>query len=236
MSIETRTYADADRARAAIDELSSKGFSDVKASFNPDRVRVVVNAHFGEGRNAAQILDRHGPLTADEAGSEANDDSDLFASRAPSGPLSKVQDPATPLSNILGLPVLTKGLSRFAPKSLIHDPAPLSTWLGWPTLFGATGGARKGPVASPPDSPSKDKEASSATPVAEKTEQAASGAPLGEGPPDNSLSHDQEAASPTPVGRESADSPSKEGEASSETPAAEGRPPRERRRPPHLSS
>jgi hypothetical protein len=189
MSIEKRTYADADRARAAIDELSSKGFSDVKASFKPDRVQVVVNARFGEGRNAAEILDRHEPLASDEAGS-ADDGSDPFPSRAPAGILSKVQDPATPLSNILGLPVLSRGLSGLAPKSLIHDPAPLSNWLNWPTLYGVKGVARKAPVAPAPDSPSKDKEASSATLAGEerpdnapKDEEAALGTAAGEGRP-----------------------------------------------------
>lgn len=93
MAIETRTYADADRARAALDELSSKGFSDVKASFKPDRIRVAVNAHFGEARNAAQILDRHGPLTSDEAGSEAHDDPEMFPSRARQGCFRKSRTP-----------------------------------------------------------------------------------------------------------------------------------------------
>ena len=216
MSIEARTYADADRARAAIDELSSKGFSDVKANFKPDRVRVAVNARFGEARNAAQILDRHGPLTSEEAGSEANDNSDPFPSRAPAGILSKVQDPATPLSNILGLRVLTKGLSGLAPKALIDDPAPLSNWLGWPTLYGAT---QRRPAASPPDSPQKDAEASSSTPG-------------GEGHSD-SPPKDEQAASTAPVAGGSAENPANE---ASETPVAEGRPSRERRRPPTPSS
>ena len=137
MSIETRTYADADRARAAIDELSSKGFSDVKASFKPDHVRVVVNARFGEGRNAAQILDNHEPLTPEESARVAKEDPDPFPSRAAAGIMSKVEDPATPLSNILGMRVL------------INDPAPLSNWLGWPTLFGSTPRAAQPPAVPP---------------------------------------------------------------------------------------
>ncbi len=213
MSIETRTYADADRARAAIDELSAKGFSDVKALFKPDHVRVVVNARFGEGRNASEILDRHGPLTSGEA---ANDDSDPSPSRSAAGILSKVQDPATPLSNILGLPVLSKGLSRLAPKSLIYDPAPLSNWLNWPTLYGATGGARKGSVASPADSPAKDGPSSSGTPVGQR--------------PD-SASKEGEASSGTPAEERRHDSPSSDAEAVSGT-MGDVRQSRERRRPP----
>ena len=103
MSIETRTYADADRARAAIDELSAKGFSDMKALFKPDHVRVVVNARFGEGRNASEILDRHGPLTSGEA---ANDDSrpvsvaiggrDPIESSGPGHPIVEYLGPTRP--------------------------------------------------------------------------------------------------------------------------------------------
>jgi hypothetical protein len=151
MSIETRTYDDADRAKAAIDELASKGFSDVKALFKPDHVRVVVNARFGEGRNAAQILDSHGPLTPEEAARSAKDDPDPFPARAAAGILAKVEDPATPLSNILGLRVL------------INDPAPLSNWLGWPTLFGSTRRSQQRPAAASADGPSKNAEAASAT-------------------------------------------------------------------------
>jgi hypothetical protein len=138
-----------------MDELSSKGFSDVKASFKPDRVQVVVNAPFAEGRNAGQILDSHGPLMSDEDARAANEDPDPSPSRAPVGILSKVRDPATPLSDILGLRVL------------INDPAPLSNRLGWPTLFGSVRRAQQRPVAPPPDSSSKNEPASSGAPVGE---------------------------------------------------------------------
>ena len=38
----------------------------MKASFKPDRVLVAVDAPFGEGQRAAQILDSYGPLASDD--------------------------------------------------------------------------------------------------------------------------------------------------------------------------
>ncbi len=139
MAIEKRIYADAERAKAAVDELSSNGFSDVRAWFRPDRAGVAVNAPFGEGQSAGQIMDRHGPLISNEE----VDEPDLFGSRrSVVGMRAGAGDPATPLSSFFGWPVLIHGLSWFAPKALINDPAPLSNWLGWPTLYGSVRGSR----------------------------------------------------------------------------------------------
>ena len=162
MAIEKRTYADADRAKAAVDELSSYGFSDVRAWFKPTRAGVAVDAPFGEGQTAAQILDRHGPLISNEEEAVP----DLFGSRrAVIGILSKNGDPATPLSDFFGWRVLIDGLSWFAPKALIDDPAPLSSWLGWSTLFGSLNSPLRGPAAPVRPRPSKDEGTSSSTAV-----------------------------------------------------------------------
>ena len=108
MAIEKRTYADAGRAKAAVDELTSNGFSDVRAWFKPNRAGVAVNAPFGEGQRAEQILDRHGPLISNEEEAVP----DLFGSRrSVIGIRSGDGDPATPLSNIFGWPVLIDRLS-----------------------------------------------------------------------------------------------------------------------------
>ncbi|RBP16207.1 hypothetical protein DFR50_106169 [Roseiarcus fermentans] len=152
MAIEKRTYADAGRAKAAIDELSSSGFGEVQASFDPGRVTVSVDPPFGQGAKAARILDSHGP--SKDLG--AQEDS------GPLGARPRSQDPATPLSNWLGLPVLLHGLSPLAPKALIADPAPLSTWLGWPTL--GVGPAR--PVEPAAARPPGDEKAPASTPEA----------------------------------------------------------------------
>ena len=43
-----------------MDELFAKGFTEVKASFNPDKVQVAVNAPSGQGIAVAKILDSYG--------------------------------------------------------------------------------------------------------------------------------------------------------------------------------
>ncbi len=165
MAIEKRTYADADRAKAAVDELSSNGFSDVRAWFKPNRAGVAVNAPFGEGQRAEQILDRHGPLISNE---EVVDEPELFGSRRPVvGIRSGVRDSAAPLSSFFGWPVLIHGLSWFAPKALINDPAPLSSWLGWPTLYGSLNSPSRGPAAPVRPRPSKDEQTAAETTVGE---------------------------------------------------------------------
>ena len=130
MSIEKRTYADATLAKAAMDELFANGFKEVKASFKPDKVLVAVNAPFGEGTKAAKILDSHGPLTSDDE--EWAKEGATFSSGG--GLAGKIQDPATPLSNLLGWKVLSDWKSPFWPQSLIDDPAPLSKKFGWSVL------------------------------------------------------------------------------------------------------
>ena len=80
MAIEQRTYASSEKAKAAMDELVSQGFSDVKASFKQDRAHVAVNAPFGEGQRVAAILDRHEPL-ASQAGETDQGDAKAAAVR-----------------------------------------------------------------------------------------------------------------------------------------------------------
>ena len=131
MAVETRTYAKSETAKAAMDELLSQGFSEVNASFKPDRARVDVDAPFGEGQRVAQILDRHGPLGPDDERSAGEPN-------ARAGVVGKVTDWAAPLSSLLGWKVLSDYRSPFWPQALVHDPAPLSTRLGWPVLCGPT--------------------------------------------------------------------------------------------------
>ena len=145
MAIEQRTYASSEKAKAAMDELFSQGFSDVKTSFKPDRAHVAVNAPFGEGQRVAAILDRHEPLA-----SEANR-ADVGGGRpvvARPFELGKVKDSATPLSDFFGWSVLNAYRSPFWPEALVDDPTPLSNRLGWSVLYGAFGGAvsRREPV------------------------------------------------------------------------------------------
>ena len=136
MAIEKRIFANSEKARAAIEELLSQGFSDVTASYKPDRVRIAVNAPFGKGQQVAQVLDSHGPVASDEEG-WANDakESSTAAQGAKSG---SVTDWAAPLSSIFGWKVLSDYRSPLWPEALVADPAPLSTWLGWPVLCGAS--------------------------------------------------------------------------------------------------
>jgi hypothetical protein len=149
MTIEKRTYANPEKAKAVMDELFSQGFSEVKASFKPDRVRVAVNARFGEGQRVKQILDSHEPLASDDEDWGSEDNEFPAAARA-SG--SKVTDWAAPLSSLLGWKVLSDYQSPFWPKALVDDPAPLSTWLNWPVLTGAS--RLKAPTASAPEADS----------------------------------------------------------------------------------
>ena len=199
-----------------MDELSSQGFLEVRASYKPDRVRVAVNAPFGEGQRAAKILDRHGPLAADDtewedevkspSASRSLDCATLAASATPlsdlfgwrvlttddykspvwpaalsddptplsnkmgwsvleivkPGSASKIKNPATPLSDSLGLSVLTKDdyKSPFWPAGLIEDPTPLSSKFGWSLLSKASDGpAPEAPAAlsgQPPAPPAVD--------------------------------------------------------------------------------
>ncbi|RBP14101.1 hypothetical protein DFR50_110126 [Roseiarcus fermentans] len=112
-----------------MDELSSQGFSDVEASFGPDRVRVAVNAPFGEGQRAAQILDRHGPMASGEADAGAGS-----PTAAPAFDCAKIKDSAAPLSEFFGWSVLNDARSPFWPEALVDDPTPLSTRMGWSVL------------------------------------------------------------------------------------------------------
>ena len=184
MSIETRTYADADRARAAIDELSAKGFSDVKALFKPDHVRVVVNARFGEGRNASEILDRHGPLTS--ARRRTTIPTRLRRDRRP-GFYRKFRTRPPHCRISWAYPSLRKGLSRARPKvsdsrsgaafELAELADPVRGNRGRSERSGRllsiarrkTGRRPAGtPAGQRPDSASKEGDASSGTPAEER--------------------------------------------------------------------
>jgi hypothetical protein len=129
MSIEKRTYADSAKAKAAMDELFAKGFTEVKASFKPDKVLVAVNAPSGKGTTAAKILESHGPLEADDEEWEKEG-----VEPAAGGFASKIKNPATPLSDLLGWKVLSDKKGPFWPAALIDDPAPLSNKFGWSVL------------------------------------------------------------------------------------------------------
>ncbi len=149
MAVETRTYAKSETAKAAMDELLSQGFSEVNASFKPDRARVDVDAPFGEGQRVAQILDRHGPLGPDDERSAGEPN-------ARAGVVGKVTDWAAPLSSLLGWKVLSDYRSPFWPQALVHDPAPLSTRLGWPVLCGPTRSAAPRREATAPETATAD--------------------------------------------------------------------------------
>jgi len=144
MTIEKRTYLDAATAKGAVDELSANGFSDVRAWFRPDRAGVAVDAAFGKGQTAAQILDRHGPVLTNEEEIVP----DVFPPRAVVGLRSRGRSSATPLSDLFGWTVLSHGLSPLAPKALIDEASPLSRWLGWSTLYGSLGSPSRGGPAS----------------------------------------------------------------------------------------
>ncbi len=137
MAIEKRTYANPEKAKAAMDELSSQGFSEVTTSFKPDRVLVAVNAPFGEGQRAARILDRHGPLASDDA-----DKSARSPSTSPGFDCAALARSATPLSDFMGWSVLKKDYkSPFWPEALSDDPTPLSNKMGWSVLGNVKEGA-----------------------------------------------------------------------------------------------
>jgi hypothetical protein len=149
MAIEKRTYTKSEKAKAAMDELLSQGFTDVKASYTPDRVRIAVNAPFGEGQRATQILDRYEPIASDEEGLADED-----AQSAPTArdlDWAKIASSATPLSDFFGWSVLKDYRSPFWPKALVDDPTPLSNKFGWSVLYGAFSGAerRREGVAAP---------------------------------------------------------------------------------------
>ncbi len=138
MAIEKRTYATSEEAKAVMDELLSQGFADVKASFKPDRVLVAVNAAFGEGQRATQILDRYQSIAPDDEGS-----ADEAATSAPAPrnlDWAKIANSATPLSDFFGWSVLKDYRSPVWPKALVDDPTPLSNKFGWSVLYGASGG------------------------------------------------------------------------------------------------
>lgn len=136
MAIEKRIYADSEQAKAAMDALLAKGFDDVKASFRPGKVQVAVNARFGEGAAAAQILDSFGPSAVHD---------EEFAEEAAKAPavarpfeFANFKDSATPLSDFFGWSVLKEYRSPFWPEALIDDPTPLSNKFGWSVLYGAS--------------------------------------------------------------------------------------------------
>ncbi len=129
MSIEKRTYADSAKAKAAMDELFAKGFTEVKASFNPDKVLVAVNAPSGQGVVAAKILESHGPLAVDD-----EEWAKEGVEPAARGFASKIKNPATPLSDLFGWKVLSDKKGPFWPAALMDDPAPLSNKFGWSLL------------------------------------------------------------------------------------------------------
>ena len=56
------------------------------------------------------------------------------AEPAPGGFASKIKNPATPLSDLLGWKVLSDKKGPFWPEALIDDPAPLSNKFGWSIL------------------------------------------------------------------------------------------------------
>ena len=159
MAIEQRTYASSEKAKAAMDELFSQGFSDVKTSFKPDRAHVAVNAPFGEGQRVAAILDRHDPLAPDADRADVGGGKPVVARPFE---LGKVKDSATPLSDFFGWSVLNAYRSPFWPQALVDDPTPLSNRLGWSVLYGAFGetvsrpvsGKATAPAGTAPDKPS----------------------------------------------------------------------------------
>ena len=144
MAIEKRTYDTTEKAKAAADNLLSQGFSDVSISYAQDKVRVAVDAPFGEGQRAAGILDSHGPLPP---AAEPRDEL-LPVERPLPGTIT---DWAAPLSNRFGWTVLNAYRSPFWPKALVDDPAPLSSWLDWPVLLGTSAPAAPQAADAAPD-------------------------------------------------------------------------------------
>ena len=166
---------DKDRSpEVADDAITAAGFSRTEAerlapALGSGGAVLCVEAPFGRGTLAQQIIDRHGVSRPAPALSAADNRSKGAPSR--SVLRGKSDHVAAPLSSLLSLPVLLESkpitvgslgdqrptfpvsllrsdlfLSRLlglpllmAPKTwarLIHDPAPLSTWLGLPVLIG----------------------------------------------------------------------------------------------------
>ena len=127
-----------------MDELFSKGFKEVKASFKPNRVRVAVEAPFGEGAKAAAILDKFEPLAADDTKWE--DEGAASGSAAARKPFdwSKISELATPLSDFFNWRVLSDKKSPFWPEVLNDDPTPLSKKMNWAVLSAKDGDKNPG--------------------------------------------------------------------------------------------
>ncbi len=137
MAIEKRTYADAETAKAAIDELFANGFTEVNTSFKPDKVVVAVNAPFGEGSKAAKILDSYAPLATTEE-EPAQESLKAPAQARKPFDLETALNSATPLSDFFGWSVLNDYKSPLWPKALVDDPTPLSNKFNWSVLYGAS--------------------------------------------------------------------------------------------------
>ncbi len=99
---------------AGVDAMVQRGVSPPHARYCVKRITegaalVIVNAPFGAGAKATSILEKHNPDATEEV-----------AASIYSGP---TEDPATPLSNLFGLPVL------------LRNPTPLSSWLKLPIFW-----------------------------------------------------------------------------------------------------
>ena len=144
MAIERRTYTNTEKAKAAIDELSKKGFKEVKASFKPDKVLVSVTAPFGDGATVAKILDSYGP----SASSDADWAEDGVKAVRPFD-FAKWADSAAPLSDFFGWSVLKDYKSPFWPETLNDDPTPFSNKMGWSVLSKLKEGSKVKNLATP---------------------------------------------------------------------------------------
>ena len=121
----SRHYPSAEDAERAAAELRRAGYDHVTAA--PDTgaggTRLTVDAAFGTGALAVEIMDRFHPDQAGHAEISHWTGAHLHAHHdAHAGEYGTGDDNAAPLSAALGWKVLS------------HDPAPLSSALGWRTL------------------------------------------------------------------------------------------------------
>ncbi len=121
----SRHYPSAQDAERAAEELRRAGYEHVAVAPHEDGggTRLTVDAAFGTGALAVEIMDRFHPDQAGHAEISHWTGAHLHARHEDhAGEYGTADDNAAPLSALMGW------------KVLLHDPAPLSRALGWRTL------------------------------------------------------------------------------------------------------
>jgi hypothetical protein len=167
-SLIARMYQTKERARDAVTKLKEAGFSDDaileltpgsaqsvasailagqmmghRAGFYAERVKngrslVALDAPFGQGQAATEILDGCGPVDQDL---KVPEDSGEVRWGGSAAPLSEAlgwsvlwRNRPAPLSDALGMPTKSRSQYYLTTELASRDPAPLSSALGMPTL------------------------------------------------------------------------------------------------------